>query len=851
MAYQSSVNRFVHFLSLPFVVILFGFLISNVYAKDESAGDESSNELEEIIVTGTKRELSLMDTPMTVSAVTEKDLSESPFNDVRALGTLAPGMVLSNPAGFNATGGGMRGTGTNIILVTQDAPVSFLVDEFPLSHVTSQFLNLFDVQQVEVYRGPQGTLFGKNTTGGVIAITSKKPVLGEFNGETQFEYGAYHSDAEYYSVNAAINVPFGDSVALRIAAIGDYSDGFYKDNKATATFPDNVPLWGLFGIPAGTQPPPEVDTTTTGTGSSLGGKDVFAAKVKLLWEASESFSAYLIGEFVRDRSDSPPGVNESVDSDLLPLLGFPGIKSAGQKNVFSTLITHNDNIQMDKGHQVDVDGVYLHLNWTLPKGQIKSITGYRDEQQIFPSTYTGESFLTLFDSSRNTKRKTFQQEFRFVSDFGGPFEFVAGASYYHDEFDFLAFFSVGLTSLLPVFDAGTGSFVTADGYVSLDTRALFDYQFQGTTQDRDEYAGYLDGTYDFGNNWRLTGGVRYSYDEKDFYRFVDGGGPCNQYTEPQDIVMVNGQCRDSRSQYTSRAGILPRAFDGWNIPLPPEAFGTQVKSKKDWDQFTYRAVLDHSFSDGSLAYLSYSTGFLSGGFSETCATVSRCSYGPEKNYNTELGYKVDLLDSTLRINASVYYTKYKDLQRAVVATYTAADGTGQQETVTVNAGSSRAIGADLEVNWIANENTEFKLALNWLDHKYTGGILPALRADNVPTPLEPFEVPYSPKFKGMLMANYYIPTANGARVMLSGSANYQSEAETDVFNGLNTQMQERTLLYASVGYLDPQDRFTVSAYVDNITDETYRIAALPVAGLWNFTNYGAPRSYGVRLNVKF
>jgi iron complex outermembrane receptor protein len=127
--------------------------------------------LEEIIVTGTKREADIQEVPISISAITEDALSQSRFNDVRALATLAPGLVLSNPAGFNATGGGMRGTGTNIILVTQDAPVSFLVDEFSLSHVTSQFVNLFDVQQIEVYRGPQGTLFGKNTTGGVISIT--------------------------------------------------------------------------------------------------------------------------------------------------------------------------------------------------------------------------------------------------------------------------------------------------------------------------------------------------------------------------------------------------------------------------------------------------------------------------------------------------------------------------------------------------------------------------------------------------------------------------------------------------------------------------------------------------------
>ena len=102
-------------------------------------------------------------------------------------------------------------------------------------------------------------------------------------------------------------------------------------------------------------------------------------------------------------------------------------------------------------------------------------------------------------------------------------------------------------------------------------------------------------------------------------------------------------------------------------------------------------------------YLSYATGFLSGGFSETCATPSRCAYDPETNENIELGYKADLLDNTLRFNAALYYTKYDDLQRAVVATYTAADGTTQQETVTVNTGSSKATGVDLEATWVPTE----------------------------------------------------------------------------------------------------------------------------------------------------
>src|SRR5262249_28852913 len=160
----------------------------------------------------------------------------------------APGLVLTNPAGFNAAGGGMRGTGTNIILVTQDAPVSFLVDDFVLSQVTSQFVTLFDTQQVEVYRGPQGTLFGANATGGVISIVTRKPELQRYYAESEVTYGQYQNGAGIASVKQSFNVPISDTLAFRLAAIYDYDQGYYTDDKATATFPRNVPLWNAFGI---------------------------------------------------------------------------------------------------------------------------------------------------------------------------------------------------------------------------------------------------------------------------------------------------------------------------------------------------------------------------------------------------------------------------------------------------------------------------------------------------------------------------------------------------------------------------------------------------------------------------
>jgi iron complex outermembrane recepter protein len=826
-------------------------LASAAHAQAPAATEEKAGQLEEVIITGTKRETASQDVPIAISAISATDLGRTQINDVRALGAVAPGLVLSAPAGFNATGGGMRGTGTNIILVTQDAPVSFLVDDFVLSHVTSQFVSLFDLQQVEVYRGPQGTLFGKNTTGGVISLTSKKPVLGEYSSEAQIGIGQYGNGASFNSVKVSLNLPISDTIAFRLAAISDKDDGYYTDDKATSTFPSNVPLWGAFGIPQGTPIPSEIDTTTTGTGGRLGGKDVIAAKAKLLWQPNDSYSAYLIAEVVRDRSDAPPGVNESTSTDLLTLLGFPGIQLAGQSDVFSTLISHNDNIQMDAGHRVDSQGLYLTQTLDVGYGSFKSITGYREEDQRLPSTYTGESFQTLFDSTRNTERFTFQQELRFVSDFDGPFNFVAGGNYFKDKFNFRAFFSVGLTALIPSIDAGTGTAIRADGRVNLDTRALFDYQLQYTNQDRTEYAVFWDGTYELNDQWRLTGGLRYSKDKKEFIRAVDGGGLCNQFTEARDQITVQGVCRDVRSQNISRAGITPRQWDGRSVPLGPESFGTYVDTDNNWSKTTYRIVLDYKPMDGQMFYLSYATGFLSGGFSETCATVSRCAYDPETNKNIELGYKADLLGNTLRFNAAVYQTKYDNLQRAVVAAYQSADGTGQQETVTVNTGSSKATGVDLEVTWIATDALRVGASLNWLDHEYTSGILPDLRGTNTPTPLEPFTVPFSPKLKYGVNASYDFGMANGSRLVFSGDVNYQSVSQTDVFNGINTQQEKRTLVNVGATWHDAEDRYSIGAYVANLTDETYRIAALPVAGLWNFTNYGAPRSFGINLNVKF
>jgi iron complex outermembrane receptor protein len=187
-------------------------------------------EIEEVTVTGTKRDISQQDLGIAITTLTAQQIERTFRNDVTALTQVAPNVTLTINNGFNAVAGGIRGTGFISILVTKDPSVGILVDDFAFNHVQSQFIEMFDIEQVEIFRGPQGTLFGKNTTGGAIAFTTKKPVLGDFFGDVEGTYGQYDSnDGKIKKFKFALNVPMGDTVAMRLAVIKDDMDGYYTN----------------------------------------------------------------------------------------------------------------------------------------------------------------------------------------------------------------------------------------------------------------------------------------------------------------------------------------------------------------------------------------------------------------------------------------------------------------------------------------------------------------------------------------------------------------------------------------------------------------------------------------------
>lgn len=790
---------------------------------------EDRGTIEEIIVTGTKRDESAQDVPIALTAVSEEMLQGQFRTDVAALGEMTPGLALGQTAGFRAIAGGIRGTGQNSILVTQDSSVVILVDEFGLANVQSQFVEMFDIDRVEIYRGPQGTLFGKSATGGAISITSKRPVMNEYFADVEVQYGQFNgsdgpkSDIEKYRF--ALNVPIiDDTLSVRLAAIWDEDEGYYTNDKATGDIQQGI----LAGIPL----PPELDNPTQGSGENLNNTDVFASKVKVLWKPNDFYEAYFIWSHLDDDSGSPPGVNESEPAMLLPLLGFPSIQAAGHSDPLSTGVTNScfgDAFCIPEGHRVDVDMYQLHQTLSFDNYTVKLLYGNREQEEILASTYTGEAYLSLFDASRNTTRDHEQYEVRVSSEFDGPFNFVAGFSYEEEEVKMLAFATVGLSGLF-----------------ALDPDFVTDPAMTGASQDRETTAYFADFSYEFNDLWSISGGVRYTKDEKDFFRRQNPGGPCTALTPAKDERIIGGVCLDARSNATSRVGdgFTPRDLDPFKIPLPDSAFEIALRTGDDWDETTYRFAVERQLGEDGMAYFSYATGFISGGFTETCSTAVTClPFESETNENFEFGYKGQFLDNTLQANFAIFFTEYEDLIRSQVVPFTNIFDVTTQETINVNAGVTDARGFETEIRWLPQENLEVGFFYGYLDHEYD-------EFDLNGADLSDLDVPFSPENKYGLSVTYEHEFMNGT-LSWNTNFNHQDEAEFSVFNSPLTQLEERDLLDANVTYYDGQGRYRLTLWGKNLTDELHRSAANSVAGLWNFTMYDRPRSFGVELAFHF
>lgn len=792
-----------------------------VRAQEAQPQAAPATELGDIIVTATRRETDLQRTPIAVTAVGEALIGQTSPRDIGDLSVFVPNFSAARITGFNAASFAMRGVGQNNIIVYFEPSVAVLVDDFVMPSVQTQLLDTFDVAQVEVLRGPQGTLFGKNTTGGAVVVRTKRPALGHNELEAQVRAGDFGTVQARAAANAAL-VP--DRLALRLVAGYDYSDGYMRNGACYGPVVAFVPskFAGVRGC---------------GAGERAGGEDIVFARAKLLWEPSARFSAHLQYEFLRDASESPVTVNDTPPNDPAFLFNLLGVGATlGNRRPWEVGGTTKRNgplTPVNRGHRIDVDGAYLSMDLATDIGTFTSVTGWRQQKSRLASTYPGTApvapdgeILSLFDASRDDDRETWQQEIRFASDFGGPVELVAGGFHQEDEVDFCVAQLLGFLDLasgpLPFGSWNTTPYLLCNAQKARSTAVFAELTWRATER------------------LAVTVGGRYTWERKTWRG--------RQQVFAQQL----------------RGGFDP-SFTWQNLREPLDAsvykFPANVIEVRDRaEEPTWRISLGYEASPDLFLYATYSRGFKAGAFNDQ--TGGFAPFGtdldafaeaarptrPELADSFEAGFKWTTLDRRARLNLTGFWVDYSDMQRQIVVPIE-VNGQPNQVTTFFNAASARVKGIEAEATVLPFEGLSLSGVLGFQDGKYREFVTPVPAGYDLATaPLD-----RAPRWQWSLNANWELPVSDGYKLLLNGGANYVARnlfTQSIDDPADNTFLDARTLFDASITLAAADDSWFIRGVGRNLSNKVYKVASQTVGGLWTFSLYGPPRYFGLEAGVR-
>jgi len=787
-----------------FALVPFLFFSNMVLAQTKSDKTEASGALEEIMVTATRRgEADVMKVPVAMTALSGDEIDKYYMRDLNDIAVSVPGLSSGTVSAFKSAQFAMRGVSETSIILYKESPVGVTLDEFVIPHIQTSNLEMFDIDTVEVLRGPQGTLFGKNTTGGVINVRTKRPVLGENSIELQGQFGDWGTKKG----NMALNFSAGDTLAFRFAGMYLKSDGYYKNGAS----------WGPIGavIPFNSV---HTGESGVGDGRDLGGDDVFSGRAKMLWHPNDGLNLLFQYELVRDRGDSPPIVDESAPGYVFPLWGFNAATGDPLDHAGSTL-RDSAFLKMTEGHRIDINGFYLNGDWRVNDSYtVYFNAGNRKQESRLPSSYAGiPGPISLFDATRDDDRETRQVEVRVGSTLSGPFNFTAGAFYQKDDTDFCVAQVVGF---LDGFFLGT-----PPDYFNNNPRILCNHQYANAK------AVYADGTYDVTEQFHITAGVRYTKETKHWagrpMRFALDGIPL------LDILKV--------------------PLDAVDFTRFPEGV---VYDSHSWSEPTYRLNFSYDISDDMLAFIGYARGFKSGGYNDQLGTqldpitpLAAKPTEPEIAKSIEGGIKSTFADGKAHVSVNAYLVKYDNAQR----TFNVSFPSGGQETLFFNAAKMTVKGIELEGAWAATPDLTFHFNGSWMDAKFDKFEADTNYDGVIDVNLSGAPVTRAPKWMGGIDGTFTHGVGSVGSMEYRLRVSYEDSsvaAYSDVDPKYDTTLNAKTLVDASITFHDADDKYFVRLLGNNLTDERYRTGSLSVATLWIMSAYGPPRYFGIEFGTK-
>jgi iron complex outermembrane receptor protein len=772
-----------------------------------SAGNALA-QIEEVIVTATKRAQTLQEIPVAVSVVTSESIERAGILDIKDLQTLVPSLRVTQLQSSANTNFIIRGFGNGANNAGIEPSVGVFIDGVYRSRVGSALADLPKVERIEVLRGPQSTLFGKNASAGVINVVTAKPDLDAYSGSVSATLGNYDQQI----LKGDVTGPITDTLAFSLFGSMNKRDGYY-DNIELGTAQNEVDRW--------------------------------SARGQLLWAPTDLLELRLIvdGESLEEACC---GVSNLVDGPT-----GDAVRALGGNLVPNEPFAYEGFYDFDSFTEIDTAGMSLEVTYDFESATLTSISAYRtlDQFQLGDVDYTSLRLVNPnLANQSDTQIDTFTQELRLTSAGDGNLSWMVGAFYFNEEVDIDGQFGYGDQFRAYADILSQGLVGGTEGLTGLPAGTFFaegtGFPSEVSTLDDETLSLFAQADYVFADDWTLTLGLNYTESEKDVTMNLVSN-------DVFSAVLLGDFLPSAFAEPLSGLQFLPPFL---NYPNSVE----DGKSKDDDTTYTVRLAWD--LNANMNVYAGVSTGFKASSWNlsrdsrpadsdipalgEAGLLVPNLSRGtrlagPEESAVYEIGLKASY--ETVSFNVAVFAQEIEGFQSNVF------NGTGFN---LANAGKQSVDGVEFDINWYPVNDLKLAFAVTYLDPLYdefegaSGLDGPTDLSGEVPSGIPEYSTNTSATY------NFEVGSLGDGFVRLE----HVYEDEVQIVDNIPADIASReiNMFNASVGmYFN--SGWELNLWGRNLNEDEYLQSAFPsVAQAGSFSGYpNTPRTYGLTVSYGF
>ena len=781
------------------------------WAQSTPQGEQDATNLDTIVVTAQSRQQELQDVPIALQVVDQQLLDDVAADNLGDIDAFVPGLVV-DAAQPTQPSFRLRGVETSDFGIGTDPAVGVFVDGVYGGRGGGVLLPFVDVERIEVLKGPQGTLFGRNTAAGAISLVTRRP-QNETEARLRLRLGNY---GKQYA-DAMWNLPTGDNSALRFNALFNHSDGWFQDGA---------------------------------TGKDLGGENVWATRAA--WQVGLGENTTALVSWDHESLDQ----NGRVTTGIVPLPAYP----------------QRPPVPVDPDDYLDprdiptysdatnaewrtFDGVTLIVDHALTWGHLTSTTSWRQYDALNQTEEDGTNRADLYIDSVNTEsNETFYQEFKFAGS-NARLDWVAGASFFKEDADQTSEVNTN-TAAVDNIVRNLGIAPTPDGSLFGFTSFLaqsagipvslvgdrWNERFTNTLSTT-AYAAFGDVIWRATDKLNLTFGLRYTRDEKDF-TWLNTPRNAPELEAKLDLLESLGFF-DALAQMGIPITRELLTFDMAFIDPPAMVNkGVLVRDKRSWSDFSPRFVIDYHFNDKAMVFGSLAKGYKAGGFN---ALQIGPAFENEDVWNAEVGIKQSF--GRFSYNASLFHYRY-DNRQSIRLIDPDPNNPVDIPRFVFDTGDLEATGIDFDMRWKVTDAFTLDAQAEWIDSKYKDYVTPeGVDLDGEPTG--------EPRFTASVGAAYKMSLGDSGDLRLSARHAYRGRTRCNAGSDLQGDCGVNALLDIGeprertdvrVGWTSPQGTWSWAVYGNNIFDNQY-VKGLNTYGRGPLGVVGAtisePRTYGM------